>query len=164
MNMQKDQLNEIYKELHLKAHEIANEFAGLHNGYEHSMGWYNGHYFKNEAGEYQMDFFPIPVISVHNICDIEISLDGISISTKLKKDDALIFDYSTIEGMKFEAYGVNDYLADFYTEGMTIEELISNIQESKEAEIGLSFFFDKDTASKDIYGKVSFLCRKGFYY
>ena len=61
-----------------------------------------------------MDYYPIPVISIKGYCDIEIEIDEITISTKLKYNDALNFDYSKIMHYDFEMYGVKDYLKDYY--------------------------------------------------
>ncbi len=162
--MTRKDLNDVYKKLDLKAMELSYPFNKIHGNFQYSVGFYNGHYGKNENGEYEMDYFPIPVISIRKICDIEVGIEKISVSTKLKKEEALIFNYSKLNGYIFEAYGVEDYLEDFYIKGDTTEQLINKIQNCKEKEIGFAFFLSDDIDGNTMYKFVNFLKRNGFYY
>ncbi len=56
-----------------------------------------------------MDHYPIPVISVKGYCDVEISPDGISVTTKKKRKDALDYSFERLKGYSFEAFGVEGY-------------------------------------------------------
>lgn len=162
--MNRNELNEVYQKLESKMHEITTPFLSLHKGHPFTCGYYSGHYFKNPNGEYTMDYFPIPVISLEKLCDIEIGLDNISLSTKLPRDLALKFDYNKLCDYHFEIYGVEEYLEDFYTKGNPIQELISNISNSSEKEIGISFQFAWDVTSEQIERLVRLLKKEGFYY
>lgn len=82
-----DYLNQVYSRLELKRAELT--YALFHRIFELESGFYNGHYRKQEDGRFYMDYYPIPVISVKNYCDIEIGLNNISISTNLKRNAAL---------------------------------------------------------------------------
>lgn len=162
--MKRQELNEFYKKLDFKAMKLAGPFNKIHGIFNCKVAYFNGHYSKNEHGDYEMDFFPIPVISIENYCDIEIGIDGVSLSAKLKREEALKFDYMKLRNYKFEAYGVEDYLNDFYVEGNTFEQLISNIRKSKEKEIGFAFYFSDAVDGEQIYDFVKFLRKEGFYY
>ncbi|MDE5597728.1 MAG: hypothetical protein K2J04_07840 [Lachnospiraceae bacterium] len=65
----------------------------LHRKLELESSWYNGHYHRNEAGEWSRESYTIPVISVNGLCDIEIQFDKVSVSTKLKRDRALVYSF-----------------------------------------------------------------------
>ena len=45
--MNRDELNELYRELENRMHKIIAPFASLHKGYDFSCGYYSGHYHKN---------------------------------------------------------------------------------------------------------------------
>ena len=45
-----------------------------------------------------MDYYPIPVISVKGYCDVEISPDGISVTTKKKRNDTLDYSFEKLKG------------------------------------------------------------------
>lgn len=79
--MRRDELNDIYRKLENRMHRIVALFTSLHKGFDCSGGYYSGHYHKNAEGKYVMDFFPIPVVTVKGVCDIEIDLDKVSVST-----------------------------------------------------------------------------------
>lgn len=157
--MDRKYLNEIYEKLDTKAKSLIS-FIG--KDFSYSMGYYNGHYSKNEQGEYELEYFPIPVISLNGCCDIEVEPEGVTVSSKLKRERALSMDYTKLLAYHFEAYGVLDYLSDYYVRGCTIEELICNLKSSEEKEIGYSFIFDYDSDEK-IYELVSLLQENGFY-
>ena len=157
-----NEINTAYSHLEMKQAELVN--ALLHRSFELDSSWYNGHYHQDETGNWFRDSYPIPVISVKGLCDIEISFDKISISTKLKRKEALAYSFEKFTGYEFEAYGVEDYLTDFYHPGQTMQDLKENIRACDEKEVGFSFVFPFDVDGKQIFEFVKLLRREGFYY
>lgn len=155
----RDLLNELYAPLERKRGELLRMLQDC--GLKAASGYYNGHYHKDTQGDYRMDYYPIPVISVWNLCDLEIDFDDICVSTKLTREEALAYDYGKLVPYPFEAFGVEDYLADFYLPGMSADALRRSILESSEQEIGFSFRFDFDAALPEF---VKLLQSEGFYY
>ena len=159
--MDKQRLNEIYYPLDLKQAELNALFRG---DFRLESSWYNGHYHKDETGNWCRESYPIPVIGVKGLCDIEIPFDKISVSTKLKRDAALGYPFEKLAGYEFEAYGVENYLTDFYHPGQTAQDLRENIRTRNEKEIGFSFVFPLDRDGKQIFEFVKLLQQEGFYY
>lgn len=158
-------LNEIhaaYFRLETKQAEILHALP--HGIFALESGWYNGHYHQTDTGEWQREAYPIPVIGVKGLCDIEIRFDKISVSAKLKREAALAHSYEKFSEYEFEVFGVEDYLADFYHKGLTIQEMKENICACSEAEIGFSFVFPFDMEGKQLLEFVKLLRREGFYY
>lgn len=162
MNTERENLNKIYYPIHIRASEILEHFQC--QIFEPELGWYNGHYSKDENGQYQPDYFPIPVISVKRCCDIEIGFEQITVSAKLRREDALSYSFDDIKDIPFEVYGVENYLADYYNSDMTIERLHENIKNSHEKEIGFSFVFGHDVDKEILLDLATILRSKGFYY
>ena len=163
--MDKELLNEIntaYYRLEMKQAEIIH--ALFHRIFELESGWYNGHYHKGDNENWIRESYPIPVIAVKGFCDIEIQFDKISISTKLKRSTVLTYSFEKFTGYEFDAYGVEDYLADFYHAGQTVHEMKDNIRVCDEKEIGFSFMFPFEVDGKQIFEFVKLLRREGFYY
>lgn len=156
-----DEINAAYDRLEMKQAGIVH--ALFHGRFELESGWYNGHYYRNDAGDWYRESYPIPVIGVKGVCDIEIQFDQISVSTKLKRDAALDYSFEKFSGYEFEAYGVEDYLADFRHDGQTVPEMKENICASDEKEVGFSFVFPFDTEEKQISEFVKLLRREHFY-
>lgn len=152
-------LNDLYTPLVRKCHNLHKALS--HQGFPVTLGFFNGHYRRTESG-YRMDVFPIPEVTVTGLCDIEIGFDGISVSSKLTREAALRYDYSKLTDYTFEAFGVVDYLNDFYLPGDSLELFFSRIQGSHESEIGFSFHFPLD--SKTLSDFPALLQREGFYY
>ena len=157
-----NEINKVYYHLEMKHAEIVQ--ALLHRIFVLESGWYNGHFHKNNVGKWFRESYPIPVVSVKGVCDIEIQFDKISVSAKLKRDAALEYSFHKFSGYKYEAYGVEDYLADFYHEGQTVQDMKENIRACNEAEIGFSFLFSFDIDGKFLFEFVKLLRREGFYY
>lgn len=70
--------------------------ALVHKGFDLESGWYNGHCHRGDDGNWFRESYPIPVISVKGICDIELPFDAITASAKLKKDAALAYPFETL--------------------------------------------------------------------
>ena len=157
-----DEVNAAYHQLETKKTELTR--ALRHRTFEIESGWYNGHYQKDSDGNWRRDSYPIPVIGVKGLCDIEVQFDKLSVSTKLKRDAALAYSYEKFREYEFEAYGVEDYLADYYHAGQTVQELKDAINRCGETEIGFSFLFPFETDGKRIFEFVGLLHSEGFYY
>ncbi len=133
--------------------ELATEYAEL------KMGFFAGHFYRDEKGGYVEDPDEIPVIELPGLCDIELGRDGIDVTAKLRREQALVFDFSAI-AVPFEAYGVEDWLRDFYHPGMSFVALRRNVELSDEKEVFFSFRMKPDKLRAFIK-KIKNL---GFYY
>ncbi|MBQ8556120.1 MAG: hypothetical protein IJ438_09655 [Clostridia bacterium] len=153
-------LNGLYAPLEQRRREIQSVLAGL---FPVSTGWFNGHYRRDEHGEYAMDSFPIPEISVTGVCDVELHFDMTAVTAKLSRDKALRCTFEHWTGTSFEAYGVEDYLLDFYKDGMSVEEMRENIRKSGEEEVFFTFSFDVAVEAGSIAAFVQQLIDNGFY-
>lgn len=162
MTDEKDFLNALYTPLDKKKNEILS--ALKEHLFNASFGFFNGHYHKNASGIYEADLYPIPVISVDGICDIEIDVQLISVSTKMQKENVLCYDFTKLCHHTFEAYGGKQYLEDFYTVSTDFEEFKENICKTAEKEIGFSFSFSKDISAEKLCKFLVFLTQEGFYY
>lgn len=156
------EIHTAYQQLETKKIELTR--ALRHPAFEIESGWYNGHYQRDVNGEWQRDSYPIPVIGVKGLCDLEVQFEYLSVSAKLKKDTALAYPYEKLADYTFEAYGVGDYLADYYHAGQTVQDLKDAINRSEETEIGFSFLFPFETDGKGIFEFVRMLQNEGFYY
>ena len=163
MSEKRDALNRIYEPLSLRLQEL---MAGLKmcGEFKLSSGFYNNHSYKNEAGEYVADCFPIPVVSVEGLCDIEIDIEGISITSKLTKENALTFDCSKVQCSRLEIYGVEDYLTDYYASGDNLQDALQKIKECSELELFYSFYYSESVETKAICEAVKCLRENNFFY
>lgn len=135
----------------------------LRNRYRTSESWYNGHYRKNAIGEWIRESYPIPVLTVLGLCDIEIEFDKISVSTKLERGRAMEYDYEKLNEFTFEAYGVEDYLMDFYQSGQNFRKIKANVEKSGEAEVGYSFLLPTEICEDELVKLLTLLDQEGFY-
>ena len=155
-------LNEFYHLLEDKKNEIIQSLKGLN--LQMSSGWFNGHYRKTDSGMWEREAFPIPVISIHGFCDIEIHDERLSISTKMKKENALAFSFVPYIAYEFEAFGVEDYLADYFHSGMTLDDMKQQIEKSEEHEIGFAIMVPFDFSSRNLPDLITKLKTDGFFY
>lgn len=158
----KEQLNDFYKKLDGEAEQIRSIL--IKGGFNCEKKYFNGHYNKNAAGEYVKEYFPIPVLEVKDLCDIEIIGNRINISSKTSLENALHFDYGKISEFYYEVYGVVDYLSDYYKSGEELKVLYGNLANSEEDEIGFAFSIAADVAHDKILNVISVLKSGGFYY
>ena len=133
-------------------------------GLEWTAGWYNGHYARDGRGEFHRQAYPIPVVSVKQLCDIELGFSALNITAKLSRAQALAFPYETLPPCSFEAYGVEDYLSDYYHAGQSLETLRQNVASSNEAEIGFAFSLPMAIAPDALAAFLTFLKNSRFFY
>lgn len=156
-----NEINDAYNRLETKQAMIVETLCKVN---KIECGWYNGHYHKNDNGDWSRESYPIPVVGVKDLCDIEISFDKISVSSKLKRTKALEYSYEKIFSYNVEVFGVEDYLLDFYKNGMSEENLKADIAHSDEEEIGFAFEFLFDADVGEIAELVGLIKQEGFYY
>lgn len=159
----KEQLNEFYKNLDGKAKQIKDIL--VNNGFKAEKNYFNGHYYnKDAAGNYVMDYYPIPVIELKGLCDIEVVGTHLNISTKTSLKNAIHFNYDIMSDFYFEVYGVIDYLADYYKSGEDILKLYKSLETCNETEIGFGFSFANNVPADKILKLIVILKENGFYY
>lgn len=155
-------LDRVYHALWAKCLQLTQSLR--HGDFAVEAGFYNGHYHQTPEGEWQAEDYPIPVIAVKGLCDIEINLDGLSVTAKKRRGDALDYTFERFREYSFEAFGVEGYLDTFYRAGMTLEEMKATIAGCKETEIGFSFAFPWDVDGEALFEFVQLLRREEFYY
>ncbi|HAQ56925.1 MAG TPA: hypothetical protein DCR44_05970 [Acholeplasmatales bacterium] len=159
----KERLNDLYRPLVERARQLLKMLRA--SGYpDATLGFYNGHYAKNDDGAYAMEWFPIPVLSVPALCDVEFAFDHFGITTKLKRANALAFDFGLLDGHRYQVYGVADYLSDFGDETCPAADLRKAISNSTETEVAYSFEFVMETTSQTLCDFIQFLPLCGFHY
>ena len=139
------------------AHELARELEKEYPKLK--MGFFGGHYYRDEKGGYEEDPDEIPVIELSGLCDIELGRNGIDVTAKLRRETEPDFDYSCFDE-DFEVYGVEDWLSDYYHPGMSFAALRGNILQSNEKE----FFFSFRVERKKLLDFLKKIQRLGFYY
>ena len=159
--MKREELNCFYKSLLDKVKTIMNKFNG--SPFKVSYRMVNNHYSKNESGEYELDYYPIPIITISSLADIYLNVSEITVASILKRDDALKLDYTIFGGYYMEAYGVKDFDLDFFSLGSSLDDMKRKIMESDEIEIGHSFTFKIDDPIEKIDILLSHLINNKFY-
>ena len=108
--------NAIYKEVHNKAEKLSEALKKA--GYNGEFGYFNMHSI-NIDNEFYTEYFPIPVFTIDEYTDIDMNFDSISIETTVSRKALLSVDYEELaKKYKFEVYGVENYLEDYYNENL----------------------------------------------
>lgn len=63
----KTELNAFYQDMEYRANRIFGQVTTLRSK-PAELRYYSGHYTKNDSGDYQMDYFPILVLSIQSLC------------------------------------------------------------------------------------------------
>ena len=153
-------INAEYSRLEIRTKDFA-DILSLH-GFITKCGWYNGHYHNDES-EWAREAYPISVIEVSGICDIEIEFNEVSVSTKLKREQVLEYSFDKFSDYKFEVYGANDYLTNIYDSRQLLRVLKENIENCPENEICFSFDFPFNVDNGLIFELVTLLRDENFY-
>lgn len=126
-------------------------------------GWFNGRFHKTIGDRYIREAYPIPVISIIGLCDIEVHFDKVSVLAKLERDTALAKCFDGFVHYDFTARSGEDDTLIFYEPGMTIPEMKKNITDSEDSEIEFEFRFPSDITGRQIFEFSDSLRIDGFY-
>ena len=140
-------INNSYRPLHERAVNLAKLLNKL--GFTVEWGYYNQHSAKVDD-EYYLEYYPIPVITVKDVCDIGLDFTQCFIEGKLYSEDIEKLQLSMLNGFKFEIYGVENYLSDLYFEDMSNEEFYDSVRESGETEVGISILLDGEPSAQEV--------------
>lgn len=157
-----NEINSAYSQLETRM--IAVYGSLYHRMFELECGWYNGHYSLGEDGGWVRDSYPIPVVSVKGLCDVEISFTGITLTTKMRRTQAIEYSFAKLAKYDFEAYGVKDYLSSYRSKGESIQEFKKKLSNTKEREIFITFTIPEEMTGDEMYNFAKLLKREGFYY
>ncbi len=104
---------------------------------------YKNNYVKIN-GQYQLQKYPIPVISLQNGGDIGYNLDKIFFETAFKRDEFLNLELVSIlsQHEDIEIYGGRDCHKDFYQKDDNPAKIREKVKESTENTIMVSLYFD----------------------
>ena len=143
-----DELNSIYMPVCEKAAQIKAKLTDA--GFSLTLGFYNNHYVRRGDG-FEVEHFPIPVISVADVGDIGVDIDSIWVETKLAKERAMLLDYPAMARVyKMEVYGADDFLNDFYNDRTDPRETAQKISSSDETAICVLLYFGLEVRADEI--------------
>lgn len=134
-------LNEIYTVINQKKKELTKVFH--EKGILSRCGYYNQHSVKID-GEWITEEYPIPVITIEQVGDLGIDLSHIFLEIVVAREQALKFNFHKLEHFRYEVYGIENYLNDFYNDTIPLTEIKDRIEKNNEDFIGISFFFSLD--------------------
>ena len=126
-------------------------------------GWFNGRFHKTIGDRYIREAYPIPVISIIGLCDIEVHFDKVSVLARLEREVALAKSFGDFVQFDFVARSGEDDTLIFYEPGMTIPEMKKNIADSEDSEIEFEFRFPSDITGRQIFEFSDSLRIDGFY-
>ena len=156
------QISEFYQRLLNKRFEILLAVTKRTFNVEH--GLYTGNYRRTSDGKWWEEAYPIPVIEIRGVCDIEIEPDKVSVSSKLKRGAALEYPLEQLAGYEFEAYDADDFKHELYDAAQGENAFRASIRACGAKEVGFWFIFPFDTKGEQMYEFAKFLRRQGFYY
>jgi hypothetical protein len=97
------------------------------------------------------------------LCDIELDIDIICVTSKLTKNQIIAFDWSAFENVDFEVYGVDNFLTD-YGNHLGTDAIKDRVRISSESEFFVSFSMPISTSDEQAVSFVRILRKNNFYY
>lgn len=156
-----EQMNEFYRPLEMKGYQL---LQGLfHRIFDPSMGFYNGYSRRGKDGRNYIDRFPIPVITLEGLCDIEVHLDGITVTTKLSRADTVRKDYKTLERYAFSVCESGNSYDEMRYPEMSIAQIKERMAAWDEKKVCFAFYLDFDIDGEEIYSFAKLLRRERFF-
>ncbi len=141
-----ESLNGIYEPLYRQVKALRTRL--VKEGFAVTWEWHAFHSTRRND-EYNLEYFPIPVLTVEGVCEIGLEPDHIFVEGTLAREQALGFDWASV-GRPFEVCGVEDYLDPLYGPGLSLEELPGQIAASGESAFGLRFTLPANCGAEEV--------------
>ena len=153
-----DSINNNYRNLHERTVQFTEMLTKL--GHKVEWGYYNSHSTIAD-GEPYLEYYPIPVVTVNDTCNVGIDFSRVFIEGKLYKDEAGNFDMDKFRDYRFTVCGTENYLLDIYSDGMDADEFAESVSESGEEEIIIRIELDGEPLIKEILETIKLLDETG---
>lgn len=151
-------INGAYQGLHERAEKLANVLARL----GHKVEWgYFGQHSTMVDGDYFLEYYPVPVITVKDVCDVGLDFTQVWVEGKLYSGAARELELNFLKKYDFSIYGIDNYLQELYEDGMSDEELHEAIASSEEREIGIAITLDDEPLTREIIEAVHLMMQLG---
>ncbi|GAA4298017.1 hypothetical protein GCM10023142_37950 [Anaerocolumna aminovalerica] len=150
-------LNDIYKPVYEYLKCLLKALKELN--YDYEWKFCNNHSIRKD-NQWILEYYPIPLVTVKDICDIGIDINHIFIECKMKKEKIIGFEWKLISDYNFDVYGVEDYLNDFYNSSLKLDDITERIIHSNENEIGIEFqlrFLEEKSIILELIKKLEFM-------
>lgn len=152
-------LESVYSPLEEKRKELMQLLAKQYPAI--TWGWYNGHYHRTAEG-WARESYPIPVITVKGLCDIELSFREMTVTAKLPTEELDHYAYDLLQTYPFEAFGTEEFLKDYARRGDSIHTLKKNLLGTKETSVTFSFPLSYNEPADLLFSLLSLLESEGF--
>lgn len=119
-----------------------------------------------EDEEYNEPFYPIPVVQIGKLCDVEFWLDKIIITARINLRDLTMFDISKLQPYEYEFYGCKEYPFLFYkkNDDIDLNEKLNKLHKLNEKEIGIQIYLNQEEGKETIIKCVNFLRKQNVFY
>lgn len=110
-----------------------------------------GSLMQYEEEDYDEIFYPIPVVQIGRLCDVEFWLDKIIITARIYLRDLKMYDLSKLQNYEYEFYGCREYPYLFYKKGDTnFKDKLDKLYKLYEKEIGIQIYLSQEESNDTI--------------
>ena len=159
------QLTQIYNQLNNKAQRLSCSLNWRIYKFELELHMSSLMYYENED---ESDIsYPIPVVQIDKLCDVEYWLDKIIITSRINIKDALVFDFNKLNIYDWELYGCRQYPYLFYNKNdnhIILDDKLNELIKLDENEIGIQIYLNKDEDSENVIKCIDKLRKFNLFY
>ena len=138
-----EELNLIYSRLREKAVRLTTTLKKLKA--DVCWGWYAGHN-ADIGGVSIYEEFPIPVVTVNDVCEIGIDIQGMYIEGKIYTQEADTFEWPMLSGYDLTVCGASGYMNLLYDSRIDGREVLEDIMfayDGEDSELCIDLLFPK---------------------
>lgn len=160
-NLLLDDINTLYRDAELRLESTLRALRQL--GCPLSHGWYNGHYRKGAGGAWQRESFPIPVIHVEGLCEVELPFESIAVTARLTRASALTYRFDRLADYDYELLSAEDMQTEYYHRGMSDSERQTRLEASHEPQLLITVHLPPDVSDGELVRLIGILLQDGFF-
>ena len=165
MNDLEKDLTNIYSSLCLKAQILMNNLNS--RIYKSNIGLYCSSLMQYEDEEESDISYPIPIIEINKLCNIEYWLDKVIITCRININDISNIDLDKVNMYNWELYGCREYPYLFHNKNDCKDKFNNKLNELKqldEKEIGIQIYFNIDEDNEIIINCINKIRNLNMFY
>lgn len=159
-----NKLTVIYKELFNKIEEL--EYSLNHKIYDFEIDLMFSSLMQYEDEAVNDVFYPVLVLKIKNLCDVELWFDKMIITARMNINDLINYDIKKLNIFNYDLYGCREYPYMFYNKNMNINlyDKLKELKEMDEKEIGIQIYLNKDIEKEEFNKCINFLKKQEIFY
>lgn len=161
-----NRLSPIYKELFFKLQSFALSLNHNIYEYDYELMFSSLMYYEDEQLDEDAVFYPVVVLKIKYLCDVEFWFDKIIFTARMDIHDMLEYDINKLSNLNYDIYGCKEYPYMFYNKNLDInfKDKLNELIKLDEKEVGIQVYLPIESNNEELGQILNFIRKQKIFY